>query len=251
MIAPVVKGFHWYTRAGEAFYSLPDGKPVTLREARKEKAFPSSTSILGVIRKPLLEAWLVEQGILSSLTLPKIEGENMTDFAHRAAKDSKEQTRNAMAKGTDCHQICEDILLKRPVKQTPYTPFILDWIDDNVESVESVEKVVVNQACGYGGKLDFCGTVKGIGKVVADFKTQNVRNGKPAFYDEWPLQLESYRQCLPMAGEYKLLSVVIPSGEPAPLQTKLYEESNYLTYFETFLAAFRLWKYINKYDPLT
>src|ERR1051326_7878287 len=67
---------HWYLRDGTAFHEIAkkDGsgnRPVTLADARKVLALPSVTNVLGVLSKPTLEAWKIEQGILSALTLPR------------------------------------------------------------------------------------------------------------------------------------------------------------------------------------
>ena len=86
---------HWYLRDGRPFHSVPtiDGltRPVTLRDARKTLALPSVTNLLGILAKPGLDAWKVEQGIIAALTLPRDPAEPLDQFAKRVAIDSKEQ----------------------------------------------------------------------------------------------------------------------------------------------------------------
>ena len=64
---------HWYLRDGTPFHETEraDGKglrSVTLRDARKVRAYPSVTNVLSILAKPGLDAWKIEQGILDLLT---------------------------------------------------------------------------------------------------------------------------------------------------------------------------------------
>src|SRR5690349_2783167 len=77
---------HWYLRDGRPFHEIAkkDGsgnRPVTLADARKVMALPSVTNVLGVLAKPGLEAWKIEQGIIAALTLPRLSGETLDGFA--------------------------------------------------------------------------------------------------------------------------------------------------------------------------
>ena len=73
---------HWYTQDGKPFYEIENKsapgtmRRVTLRDARKLNLVPSVTTITGVISKPQLEAWKIEQAILASLTLPRTPKES-------------------------------------------------------------------------------------------------------------------------------------------------------------------------------
>src|SRR3990167_525725 len=103
---------HWYDREGNPVYEVPraDGKgmrPATLADARKLNLYPGVTGIINCAAKPGLERGKVIQGILSALTLPKIEGEPLDAFAERAMKDSQEQARKAAEKGTAIHAAIE------------------------------------------------------------------------------------------------------------------------------------------------
>ena len=56
---------HWYTQEGEPMYTIigANGKErnTTLRDAKKENLVPSVTTILGMIAKPSLENWKINQ----------------------------------------------------------------------------------------------------------------------------------------------------------------------------------------------
>ena len=84
-------------------------RATTLADARKLGLLPSVTSILSIKAKPGLDAWKLEQAILSSLTLPR-GGEETTDaFVRRVVTDMDQQSTQAAAWGTRIHEECEDL----------------------------------------------------------------------------------------------------------------------------------------------
>ena len=83
---------HWYTSAGQPMHTVigANGKArsATLADARKQDLLPSVTNILGVVNKPALTEWKMQQAVLSSLTLPRLEGEGTDAFADRVVADA-------------------------------------------------------------------------------------------------------------------------------------------------------------------
>ena len=248
---------HWYLRDGRPFHEIAkkDGsgnRPVTLADARKVLALPSVTNVLGVLAKPALEAWKIEQGILSALTLPQQPGEDLGVFAKQVEK--------ATDFGTAIHHACEVYAVN---KEGPADPALLpffepwrQWFDANVERIDSVEEVFVHHEYGYAGRLDMLAKLKGLGWAVVDFKTQKIKRGakghaKPVFYETWPLQLAAYQQAI-LSSTAKLVtglvSVVIDSAQPGPVQVKAWPSPP--DYFALFLAARALWRYVKDYDPM-
>ena len=95
-----VPASHWYLPDGRPFYEIgrKDGsgnRPVTLADARKVFALPSVTNVLGVLAKPGLDAWRVEQGIIAALTLPRLPDESLDVFARRVVVDMGQQGERA------------------------------------------------------------------------------------------------------------------------------------------------------------
>src|SRR3954471_18181417 len=91
---------HWYLRDGTPFHDVEkkDGtgiRPATLADARKVGALPSVTNVLGVLAKPGLDAWKIEQGIMAALTLPRLAQEPLDLFARRVVVDMGEQVERA------------------------------------------------------------------------------------------------------------------------------------------------------------
>ena len=69
-------GNHWYTRTGDSMHEVRalngEMRPTNLRDARKYGLVPSVMTILGIIDKPGLTKWQIDQGILAALTLSLI-----------------------------------------------------------------------------------------------------------------------------------------------------------------------------------
>jgi hypothetical protein len=260
---------HWYLQDGRPFHEIANStgtgnRPVTLRDARKVMAFPSVTNVLGVLAKPGLDAWKIEQGIMAALTLPRQPDEPLDVFARRVVTDMGEQVEKAADFGTAIHNACEVYALN---KQVPTDPALLgffepwrQWFDENVERIGCVEQVFVHPEYGYAGRVDMVALLKGGGATgpywaVVDFKTQKVKRSakgeaKPAFYETWPLQLAAYRQAVLVSGAKHvtgLVSVVIDSAAPGPVHVKQWTD---VDYFGSFVAALALWKYVKGYDPV-
>jgi hypothetical protein len=254
---------HWYLRDGRPFHEIAkkDGsgnRPVTLADARKVLALPSVTNVLGVLAKPGLDAWKIEQGIMAALTLPRRADEPLDAFAHRVVEDMGEQVEKAADFGSAIHAACEVYALSKQLPQDIRLLSFLEswfqWFDSNVERVASIEQVFVHHEHGYAGRVDMVALLRGIGWAVVDFKTQKVKRSakgeaKPVFYETWPLQLAAYRQAIQAnaAKDVKgLVSVVIDSATPGPVHVRHWQG---VDYFGSFLAAVELWKYVKGYDP--
>jgi len=255
---------HWYLRDGRPFHEIgkKDGsgnRPVNLADARKVLALPSVTNVLGVLAKPGLEAWKIEQGIMAALTLPRQGEEPLDSFARRVVADMGDQVEKAADFGTAIHNACEVYAVN---KEGPTDPALLpffepwrEWFDGNVERIGSIEEVFVNHEFGYAGRVDMVAKLKDIGWAVVDFKTQKIKRtakgvGKPVFYETWPLQLAAYRAAI-VSGTAKhvtgLVSVVVNSTEPGPVHVQVWPAEP--DYFGFFRAALALWRYVKDYDP--
>jgi len=261
---------HWYLRDGRPFHEIAnkDGtgnRATTLRHPRKVMAFPSVTNVLGVLAKPGLDAWKIEQGIMAALTLPRQTDEPLDVFARRVVEDMRAQVEKAADFGSAIHNACEVYALKNEVPTDKgllafFEPW-RQWFDENVERVGCVEQVFVHSELGYAGRVDMVALLKGGGFhdsywAVVDFKTQKVKRSakgepKPAFYETWPLQLAAYRQAVLVSGAKHvtgMVSVVIDSAQPGPVHVKGWDDADYL--FGSFVAALGLWKYVKGYDPV-
>ena len=78
---------HWYTQEGEPMYTIIGANGVerntTLRDAKSLGLVPSVTTIIGMIAKPFLENWKIEQALSSAIKLKQKEDETDKDFFYR------------------------------------------------------------------------------------------------------------------------------------------------------------------------
>jgi hypothetical protein len=209
-MAEFVKDFnssHWYTKNAEPMYSVigKNGKErnTNVKDARELELLPSVTTIISLLARPELENWKIEQVLLASLTLPKIDGESDNDYIQRIIKDSKEYSKKAMDFGTQVHAYIEAIL-----SNTEFTGIISDELKTNIQNFISEHQIygsceVLGADGRKAGKVDFLGSFDGVMSII-DWKT----SGKTAYYDSYLYQLVAYRQIL-RSPEAQLVSVVI------------------------------------------
>ena len=78
---------HWYDQDGEPMYTIigANGKErnTTLRDAKSLGLVPSVTTIIGMIAKPSLENWKIDQALKSALSLERYEDESLESFTYR------------------------------------------------------------------------------------------------------------------------------------------------------------------------
>jgi hypothetical protein len=246
---------HWYHADGTPQHTVigANGKerPTTLRDARKLNLFPSVTTIIGIISKPGLESWKVEQGILAALTLPREIGETDDAFAERVSADMKAQVVKAGDFGTRLHAAIEAANLYEFPENTdteldPWLAHYGAWKDANIIKVIRAEDRLVHTQLGYAGTFDLLADHQAHGVCLIDFKTQNVKD-KPKFYDQWAWQLAAYRAALGM--NCHCLSVVIDSNAPSAPVEKLWTEEELIDGLEIFHHATRIWQVMNGYVP--
>jgi len=102
---------HWYTKEGHAQHWQENGKPTTLREARKENLFPSVTTILDVLNKQGLNEWKTREAIKTASVTPRGEVETEYNYLKRVMAISYETTRGAADFGTEFHREAEKVNL--------------------------------------------------------------------------------------------------------------------------------------------
>jgi hypothetical protein len=249
---------HWYTEDGQSAHVIigANGKErnTTVADARKLKLLPSVTSVLGILEKPNLTAWKVEQAIYSSLTLPRKDGEDLTDYAKRCVADSKEATTKAAQHGTEMHLQAENILLGRETSKEealqPYIATFRNWAKENVEETYWCERALVGR--GYAGRCDAYVRLKGIGDALIDLKNRKYNPKYEPFYMESDCtQLASYRECgkEPRKTQVACVSVVLPSNDPSKILTKQWDEQDLVESFAAFQSLLKIWAWLKNYTP--
>lgn len=235
---------HWYTASGESAHD------ADLRRARKERLYPSVTSVLQIKAKPGLDAWKRQEAILAALTLPRLPGESEQDFAARVSVDMDATGSKAAAIGTMIHAYAEGLTggetVPVPSGYEKVCQLLACWISENLGSGVA-ESTMVSDDYGYAGRQDWAGTFAGGKYGILDFKTQNVKPGKkPVFYPEHCYQLAAYAEGKPM----ELVNVIIGVHPENPVIAEkrwtVEEAENGWSIFRHCLA---IWQLERGYDP--
>jgi hypothetical protein len=247
---------HWYDAEGRSAHVIlgKNGKErnTTVADARKMGLLPSVTSVQGILHKEQLVSWRIEQAIMSALTLPKEEGEDLGEYAKRVVKDSREQTTKAADHGSAMHVCMEDILLGRPVSRdetlAPYIKTFSEWAEKNVEKTYWCEKGLVG--AGYAGRCDAYVKLRGIGDAIIDLKNRkiNKKYNTPPFYPTDAQQLWAYRNASenPKAA---CVSVVLASNDPEYIEHHQWGEDELYQAGIAFCAMQKVWAWVKGYTP--
>jgi len=244
---------HWYTEQGESAHVVigknGNERNTTVADARKMGLLPSVTSVLGIMDKPQLTAWKIEQAIMASLTLPKEDGETLEDYAKRVVKDSKQATTKAAEHGTRMHEQAENILMGRACCKDedlqPYIKTFREWAEDNVEKTHWCEKALVGH--GYAGRCDAYVRLKGIGDAIIDLKNRKVKTGVP-FFDTDCAQLWAYKYASENP-KCACVSVVLAANDPDTLVIHRWSEDELYEAGIAFQAMLKVWAWSKKYNP--
>jgi hypothetical protein len=187
---------------------------------------------------------------MSSLTLPKEDGESLEDYAKRVVKDSKASTSKAAEHGTRMHEQMEHILLKREHSKDadlqPYIKTFREWAEDNVEQTYWCEKALVG--AGYAGRCDAYVKLKGIGDAIIDLKNRKVNPKYEPFYDTDCAQIFAYLSASenPKAAG---VSIVLASNDSSKIMTRIWEKDELYQAGIAFCAMQKVWAWVKNYTP--
>ena len=245
---------HWYAKDGTPAYEVQakDGtmRGTTLRDARKLGLFPSVTTVLQVLAKPGLEQWKLQNTILAAMTLPRIEGESLDDFAARVIIDSKAQAQQAAQLGTDIHASLDKAYSGLPYAQEHdvYVKAVQEAIFLKYGAKPWIAEKSFSNPLGYGGKVDLA-----CPDVVIDFKTssfdqEKVDKKQVGGYDEHLMQLAAYSVGLGFTNA-KLANVYVSTSVPGLVYIKEYDKEDSINGYGMFSLALKLWQISKRYVP--
>jgi len=185
---------HWYKPNGEPAYTYlnkkGEEKPTTLREARKEGWFPGVTTIIATQARFGLVNWMIDQAILSALTLPRPEGEGDLSFFARIKADAKEQAGKAAEKGKIIHAWVQDSF-EGKVSPPEADPFVISArmeITKKCGARNWICEKPFASLMGYGGKIDLQDP-----EIILDIKTTEKDLDTIRTWDDHAQQLAAYR----------------------------------------------------------
>ena len=242
---------HYYLASGESCHG-------DLRSARKVGAYPSVTTILGAAgpSKQGLMNWKEEQSIAAALSLPRNDGESLSDFSKRVVLDSRKEVEAAALRGTHIHSLAEMIINRQEpgdlVKgYEEHYAGLKEWRECCVTKVHASESVLVNEAEGYAGRVDLIAQIHGEMEVI-DFKTRKFKKdakgiSKASGYETDLLQLSAYAYAFTDDGMACRNILIDPvTGQ---LQDIRYTAEQVAQAFEAFTSICKVWRWLKKYDP--
>src|SRR3990167_3674910 len=235
---------HWYTQSGEPMYTIVgkngNERATTLRDARAFNLLPSVTSILAMLPKRALIAWMKKNVLMSALTLPRLPDEADDAYIARIMADADEQARMAREKGTAIHGAIERFMCGQSIG-AEYTIYVRAAITALAEYLDVIplldkcdaEKSFASPELFYGGKVDLHSRSLGL---VIDFKTKEFNDDtKQLAWDEQKIQLEAYRHGLGMQDDTRMINVFISTSSPGLV--RIVEHLSEAKHWETFQAC--------------
>lgn len=231
LVVPDKEG-HWYHTDGTPCYEVPlktdpsRTRPTNVRDAMELDLWPSVTTIMQMLHKPALAAWINTQYVLSALTLQQYPHESADEFAQRVVKDARVEAQTAADFGSRIHELVQQYLSNNlpdtlsSIERTFLEGFMMWSMNHKIEPME-MELSFCRPDLGFAGRLDFLGWIDGVYMVV-DWKTQKTQPGKPvSFYPEWNTQLSPYAVGITPDNEDlpQKCSVVISSTEPGRVES--------------------------------
>lgn len=242
-------GGHWYAQNGTAQHD------ADLRVARKQNLLRSVTSIdKDQFKNEALERYKMEKLAEAAFESPRQPHEDVDQFSQRIYELSLEHSMEAADKGKDIHDAIDNIGSSPKPELVPFIDPVKRWFDENVVSIISSEKTVVDLEIGVAGRMDKRIIHRVHGSCVIDYKSQGIKTvkgkkNKPAFYPAFSRQLGFYAACEAKSeGVYPrmdtCISLVIDSLEPNPPHEKVYTVEETQDAYEDFVIA--AWSYYKK-----
>ena len=274
---------HYYKQCGEAaHFEAKDGKPTTLREARRLNLFPSVTTVLNELPKPGLDLWKRDNALriyrenmleieadidMENRRRQDMDKEPMTEsealkwvsgFVTKVSRQELDDTANA---GSAIHDGLE--LLIKGEGWSANKPHGLplemvravhDVLDEHAPGYDwNAEQRVVSEL-GYAGQCDASAPAHGKQPpIILDWKTKDEVTSKTRAYDDQGLQLAAYAHALGFTGECRLVNVYVQrehDGDgPWPVKWFEHRPEQHGRYWDTFKAALQLWQVRKAYRP--
>lgn len=230
-------------------------RAVKVKDAQKVNAYPSVTNILDVIKVPALDKWKQNLIMEGCLTTEREEGEAFNKYIKRIESEIDAAAMMSAKFGTGCHKVLEDFMRNGHVDTTDphytYVHGVVQWLQENVYDITSVEETVVNRESCYAGTADLVAEVKGVGQAVIDYKTKKPGWNGLGVYRKWGRQLAAYREALqaPHCPPMGMINIVINSLEPAEPCVHVWNPTERVL-FQEFQDIYKVWKLENQYEPI-
>jgi hypothetical protein len=253
-----VASSHWYREDGTPVHRLPtsDGRgerPTTIRDAKRLGLYPSVTGILGILAKPGLEKWKLDQVALATLRTPKVQEESEDYWCNRVRTAAFEQVEQAADLGTMIHGALEAAMAGEPYAEDlrPYVEPVLAWKQQVGIEIVDRESRLVNKQHGFAGTADVLFRYGQNGIGILDYKTRKTKPGEEVIaYDNQAMQLAAYGATYwgeENIGRVLAANIFISTTEPGRVVVVKHPDPT--RDWQAFRMVAALWRYKNGYDP--
>jgi hypothetical protein len=253
-----IPGGHWYKPDGTPAHRMltADGngeRATTIRDARRMGLYPSVTSILGILAKPGLEKWKLNQVALATLRTPKADAESEDYWLGRVRAAAFDQVDRAASLGTSIHRALE--LAVAHEEYDPdlhvYVAPVLKWQREAGILVVEREVRLVNEEHGFAGTADLMFRHGDNDIGILDYKTKKTVPGKPVHaYSEQAMQLAAYAATYwGQASIDRVMAVNIFISTTEPGRVDVVSHKHPERAWDAFKLVAALWRYTKGYDP--
>ena len=248
---------HWYNNQGNPQHFDAAGRPTTLRQARKENLYPSSTTINSILDKPQLNKWIKESALKTAFDNIPLEGESIEGYVKRISNLAYKETSTAADYGTRFHAAAENFFNGEPMDEEfrPQLEPIIEWKKSKGISFDEREYSFASPEHGFGGCIDIVASNESGARMIADFKTRKSNpNYKMKPYGQEIVQIGSY--ATGYYGEQAVLNneifgvnIFVSSTEPGRVEIHGYPPEEVNAGWKLFQAISEVWFKVKSYDP--
>ncbi len=247
---------HWYNKAGEAVFEVPKAKgggtrKTTIADARKMGLYLSVTTVLGILDKPQLMDWKLEQVSLACYNCPPAGGEPFDGYHQHILTKAFEQVLDAADLGTAIHAALESHFKGAPIEagMDMYVEPVARLIEREGISFNEHELRLVNAQVGYAGTTDAVITRNGQTGIL-DFKSRKTKPGIACTpWETEPLQIAAYGVAkfghVPEIGA----NVYISTTKKGRVEVVWHSYEDLAEAWKTFQSCVQIWQYLKSYRP--
>lgn len=242
---------HFYDHEGKPQYEVfkvggKEKRPSTLADARKLHLVPSVTTVSGMLAKPMLNKWIIDQTLATCLAFPIKDDEDPDQYCKKITAITREKTDIAANRGTDIHNKLESYFLSGKIDQTDEAILVpaLNLLAYEFNGQKWIPEASFAHTSGFGGKVDLYSK----SGIIVDFKTKAKDElDKNVIYDDYCIQLAAYRLGLNLP-KAKCYNLIISTTKPGTLYLHKWSEEELIDGLEKFQCMLKLWKLMNKYE---
>lgn len=256
---------HYYNAEGAPCFEVPYAdkskgmRPVTLRDAKKMRLYPSVTTIIDdTLRKygldiykgnQLIDATWAHLQAWEEWNIPIGVREPSTEDRDEIRIRARQHSSDAADFGTNVHTFIYKFLDTGYCALDDDLAWLAEWLGDQDLKTTYLEMPFISNkrtarhggriVPPYGGTIDFLGWWGGNG-VIIDWKTQATKPGKPInVYQTWGTQLAAYADA--RDSDLDCYNVVISSTEPGRIEVVEWDCRDILDHGDYFECLYYLW----------